>query len=347
MDEYQKRSQQEVARLQVGLKSLLIIPLVWQTGVHGVLTFRAFEPAAFGEHEIEFAWQVANQIVGAISASNQYSKLESESRERERLAEEQLRTAEIGRMVSSTLDLDDVFSAFVEQAAHLVPLDRVVISLVNSDGETIKDAFISGQSIDDGKSGSIHPIENNVKESVIANNEVLVANGAPYEFVVKTHTSEMVRFDSGLKSLLVVPLAWKGTVVGTLSFRSLMPSPYGDHEVDLPRQIGAQIAGAVATADQYRQLQEAVSDIRKQAAALDASADAVVILKPDSSIEYGNDAFVRDTGYSRDEPIGRKSPFLRSDKDSPTVYEEMWETARSGNPGPALSPRKRKTAPNA
>ena len=186
-----------------------------------------------------------------------------------------------------------------------------------------------------------------MKESVIANNEVLVANGAPYEFVVKTHTSEMVRFDSGLKSLLVVPLAWKGTVVGTLSFRSLMPSPYGDHEVDLPRQIAAQIAGAVATADQYRQLQEAVSDIRKQAAALDASADAVVILKPDSSIEYGNDAFVRDTGYSRDEPIGRKSPFLRSDKDSPTVYEEMWETARSGNPGPALSPRKRKTAPNA
>ncbi|HIN15883.1 MAG TPA: GAF domain-containing protein, partial [Dehalococcoidia bacterium] len=157
MDEYQKRSQQEVARLQVGLKSLLIIPLVWQTGVHGVLTFRAFEPAAFGEHEIEFAWQVANQIAGAISASNQYSKLESESRERERLAEEQLRTAEIGRMVSSTLDLDDVFSAFVEQAAHLVPLDRVVTSLVNSDGETIKDAFISGQSI-----------ENNVKESVIA-----------------------------------------------------------------------------------------------------------------------------------------------------------------------------------
>jgi len=504
-------SREEEIRFSRGLKSRLIVPLIWQGTVVGLLTFRSFSPDAFDGRKVDLAWQIANQIAGAISAADQYSKLEVESRERERLADEQLRIAEIGRIVSSTLDLDDVFSAFVEQAAHLVPFDRVVVSLVNSDGETIKDAFISGQSIDDGNPEGIHPIENDVKKSVIEQNKVLVANVAQYEIIVKAHASEMVRFDSGLKSLLVVPLAWKGAVVGTLSFRSLMPSPYGDHEVDLAsqigaqiagavaasnqysllesesrerarladeqlriaeigrivsstldldevfsafaehakvlvpfdrlvislneadgkttvdafvsgkrfedevsrgatvisggakesvirdnevlvanedafvelakrldfesarlkaglksllvvplswqgsvvgtlifrshqpnpygehevdlaRQVGAQIAGAVATADQYWQLREAVSDIRTQAAALNASADAVVILKPDNSIEYVNDAFVRDTGYSRDEAIDRKSPLLRSDKDPPAVYDEMWETVRSGNP---------------
>jgi len=60
---------------------------MWQTGVHGVLTFRAFEPAAFGEHEIELAWQVTNQIAGA----NQFARLEQESAERDRSGSPRIR----------------------------------------------------------------------------------------------------------------------------------------------------------------------------------------------------------------------------------------------------------------
>jgi diguanylate cyclase len=66
------------------------------------------------------------------------------------------------------------------------------------------------------------------------------------------------------------------------------------------------------------------------ARALEAAADAVFIADREGRIVWVNDAFCRLSGYGRDEAIGRTPGLLKSGKQSPDFYRELWETILAG-----------------
>ena len=71
--------------------------------------------------------------------------------------------------------------------------------------------------------------------------------------------------------------------------------------------------------------------LRLQAAALEAAANAIVIM--DSSgkkIIWVNPAFTKMTGYTPEETIDRSPNFFHSDRQSQSFYEEAWRKLRSG-----------------
>jgi len=326
-----KDSPSELTRYEAGLKSLLMAPLTWQGAVVGTLAFRSRQSAPYGDHEVELARQISAQIAGAVASSNHYSLLERESSERQRLAENQARIAEIGRIVSSALNFDEVLSAFVEQARALVPFDRIVITVTNEDTTEVTDLLVDGIMVGDGVAGDSYLMdENALQRAVIVDQDILVENGSDYAARAENVPVEKMCIRAGLNSILLVPLIWQGRGIGSLNFRSVSHSAYGEREIELAKQIGAQIAGAIATATQYRQLEDAVSELRTQAAALEAAGDAMIILNPDTTIEYVNEAFVKETGYSREEVVGKKTPLLRSAKDSINAYDGMWDQVRQG-----------------
>lgn len=53
--------------------------------------------------------------------------------------------------------------------------------------------------------------------------------------------------------------------------------------------------------------------------------EAIIITQADASIIDVNDAFVRITGYSRQETIGRNPRFLRSGRQDKTFFQAMWQ----------------------
>jgi len=71
--------------------------------------------------------------------------------------------------------------------------------------------------------------------------------------------------------------------------------------------------------------------LRKLSQAVEKSADLVMITNRDGVIEYVNPAFEALTGYRREEVLGQSPRILKSGEQGPEVYEEMWETIRSGN----------------
>ncbi|MGA3018189.1 MAG: PAS domain S-box protein [Bryobacteraceae bacterium] len=65
-------------------------------------------------------------------------------------------------------------------------------------------------------------------------------------------------------------------------------------------------------------------------AAVEQSADAVVITNTSGEIQYVNPAFTAMTGYSFEEAAGQNPRVLKSGRHSPEFYKELWDTIASG-----------------
>ncbi len=69
---------------------------------------------------------------------------------------------------------------------------------------------------------------------------------------------------------------------------------------------------------------------RLLAAAVEQSAEAVLITDRDGVIQFVNSAFERITGYGRDEVVGRRPSILKSGRHGEAFYRKMWETILGG-----------------
>lgn len=77
--------------------------------------------------------------------------------------------------------------------------------------------------------------------------------------------------------------------------------------------------------------QSSEESLRKLSRAVEQSADAVMITDRDGVIEYVNPAFESLTGYAIGEAIGQTPRILKSGEQSPSVYQDMWQTILAGN----------------
>ena len=71
-------------------------------------------------------------------------------------------------------------------------------------------------------------------------------------------------------------------------------------------------------------------EMRKLSAAVEQTADSIMITDQDGIIEYVNPAVTQMTGYSKDELIGHNPRILKSDKQSHAFYQRMWKTILKG-----------------
>ncbi|HEX9872022.1 MAG TPA: PAS domain S-box protein [Candidatus Tectomicrobia bacterium] len=66
------------------------------------------------------------------------------------------------------------------------------------------------------------------------------------------------------------------------------------------------------------------------AAAIAQAADGIVITDAHGTIEYVNPAFTRMTGYHAEAVIGHNPRLLKSDRQDPSFYQDLWQTILAG-----------------
>src|SRR3989442_563584 len=74
----------------------------------------------------------------------------------------------------------------------------------------------------------------------------------------------------------------------------------------------------------------AEEQLRLQTVALESAANAIVITDELGKVIWVNTAFGQTTGYSREEVLGKNLRFLKSGKQTPAFYRNMWNTILSG-----------------
>ncbi|MCE9570191.1 MAG: PAS domain S-box protein [Rhodocyclales bacterium] len=77
---------------------------------------------------------------------------------------------------------------------------------------------------------------------------------------------------------------------------------------------------------------DAETQLRKLSLAVEQSPESIVITDVDGQIDYVNEAFVFNTGYSREEVVGCNPKILQSGKTPVATYVSMWSTLIEGEP---------------
>ena len=129
IEEFTIRFPRLTSSFQAGLQSMIFVPLISEGQVTGVLSLRTTRPDAYTEKDLRLAERVSNQIAGAIANAKLFAERKKAEEAAARLAEENAVMAEIGRIVSSTLNIEEVYERFAEEVRKLISFDRIIINI--------------------------------------------------------------------------------------------------------------------------------------------------------------------------------------------------------------------------
>ena len=91
-----------------------------------------------------------------------------------------------------------------------------------------------------------------------------------------------------------------------------------------------KIYGLVGIGRDITEVKEKETQVRLLQKTIEQSPLAVVITNPKGDIDYVNHGFENVTGYNYKEGIGKNPEILKSGKQSPEYYQDLWETILSG-----------------
>ena len=103
-----------------------------------------------------------------------------------------------------------------------------------------------------------------------------------------------------------------------------------------------RIAGSLSAGQDITESRRAEEQLRKLAQAVEQSPESIAITNLEAEIEYVNEAFVQNTGYSREEVIGQNPRILHSGQTPKETYEELWGALAAGRPWKGEFHNKRK-----
>ncbi len=265
----------------LGLISLLALAAAWFIGgffiihpvnrllgttkqlANGDLTVHIGFP--YGRGEIGQLTQAFDDMATSLKQHEDERKraeeaLQSREEEAKRLAQENAIVAEIGRVISLTLNIEEVYERFAEEVRKLIPFDRISINIINPGERTATIAYTIGVDVTDRRSGDIFPLAGSFTEEVTRLRSGLLIQTEDMDELKNQFLGLLPSFQAGLRSMMSVPLFSKDQIIGCLHIRSLEPDVYTISDLQLAQRVGNQIAGAIANAQLFAEHEHSEKD---------------------------------------------------------------------------------------
>jgi signal transduction histidine kinase len=193
---------------------------------------------------------------------------ETRAAEAERLQDELGRRADMleaanrcARALSSSLDLDEAFNAFIREARGLLPFDRIAIVL--SEEGTAQVMAVAGEGAEDVlPPGSGRPIHGTLLEVVLRTNQGVYRR----DMSEPDYPEEEEFLALGLRCRLATPLLQGTRAVGMLSLVRREPDAFSPEEVELAGLLGRLVASAVQNIRAYEAERKTVEELRRLSA---------------------------------------------------------------------------------
>ncbi|HXH83812.1 MAG TPA: GAF domain-containing protein [Candidatus Tectomicrobia bacterium] len=240
-----------------GWRANLGVPMLQGGEPIGLITVSRAEPGRFSDQEVELLKTFADQAVIAIENVRLFQELQARTAELTRLVEELRALSEVGRAISSTLDLDAVLAAIVTRANQLAGTDAGVIYEY------------------DAARGDFHlRATHNLPDAlvrVLQTTPLRAGEGAVGQAVTRR---EPVQFEdiaaagvygsrlreallaAGHRALLAVPLISEDEVVGALVVNRREPGAFPPRILELLSTFATQSALAIRNARLFREIED-------------------------------------------------------------------------------------------
>jgi two-component system cell cycle sensor histidine kinase/response regulator CckA len=245
--------------------------------------------------------------------------------EAKRLAQENAIMAEIGRIISSTLNIEEIYERFAEEVKKLIPFDRIAMNIINPKDQTVIIAYVTGVEIEGRQTGIIVPLSGTMTEEVLRTRSTLLIQTNTRQDLAKRFPLLFPSSRANLKSFLSVPLFSKDQVIGVLHIRSTRSNAYSEKDLRLAERVGNQIAGAIANAQLYAERKQAEEALRESETKFRDLYDNAPLgyheYDAEGRITNVNRTDLEMLGYTREELIGQ--PIWKLNVNEEAVREQV------------------------
>jgi signal transduction histidine kinase/HAMP domain-containing protein len=241
-EELSRKEKELVTRLN--MRSVLIVPLILGEKTLGTMQLSSLgEIKKFADEEINVCQTIANQAAIAIENAHLYSELKAHDKTLETLFE-------IDRVVSQSLDLDELLREAIAKTVQVTSSDAGWIYLLDESGETLSLKTYLGISHELAQLASNLTLGQGVSG-------MAVKTGKPVSMDIENYPTlellPLMKRDE-ITSLAGIPLMSKGKVAGAMIISSRRHRFFSQAEIDVLASIGSQIGVAVENARLYSEL---------------------------------------------------------------------------------------------
>lgn len=290
-------------------------PLVVREQVVGVLNVDSHEVGTYGPREVEMVTAFADQAATAVLNAQLYAESQRQVRATQALAE-------TARVVTASLDMQDVPQRILNQTMQSLSAEGASLALINPESQELEFQLATGDGAKEVKGYSLKPGQG------IAG--WVVEHGQPVA-IEDVETDD--RFHAGVDektgmkthNVICVPILLQGKIIGVLEAINLPADVVSDEQV----QLMMGIAGLAGTALSHAQLFTETQSARERYAGLfNDSIDPIFITNLEAEITEANQRAESFLGYEMDELIDRSMLALHFEK--PAELPEDLSSLTSG-----------------
>ncbi len=253
-------SAEVLANLRVrGARSVLAVPMFRQGQVIGAIGLAHQEVGAFSDAHVGLLKTLADQAVIAVENARLFDELQARTSELTRSVGELTALGEVGRAVSSTLDLETVLQTIVTRANHLAGTDGCTIYEYDEAAEAFR--LRASYYADAREAVVLDPIGRATpipKGQGLAGRAALLREPVHIpDIAVEGAYDSPVRgplLQAGYRALLGVPLLREDQVIGVLGVIRKTPGDFAPEIVRVLTTFATQSALAIQNARLFREI---------------------------------------------------------------------------------------------
>ena len=301
--------------IDIGLRASLGIPLISNGIVVATLHVHSNQMAAFGAREQAILERVANQITPAVENALLTERALDAKRSQLQLAEELSAknkeielTDRVSRIMTSSSQIDDVYSHFSDELKKLISFDRIVLNVIDNDSKTYVSRFVAGVDVEGWEQGSEHDLKGTPSERLINLGTSIVRDDLRAEKIAPSD-DQIVK--TGMRSSIAIPLVGPSGIIASLHLHSKQVAVFGSREQAILNRVANQITPAIANALLSDTLIKRESRSR---ALMEASSDAVITIDEAGFIRSINRTAEQVFGYPAIEMVGQNFSILMPER---------------------------------
>jgi PAS domain S-box-containing protein len=234
-----KESRYYKEAIEEGIRSILSIPMRFENRVIGVLRMYTSEPVKYTDEDLQFVTAIAEQGAIAIVNARRFEAAVSNEKEYLRVFEE------ITKAVSSSLNVKEVLDMIVRKIPEVMGLKGCSLRLLNRETKELELVAYHGLSesyVNKGPVGYDASIDDALAGKTVSEYDISEHTDSKYY-------NEAVR--EGIRTILSIPMRFKGEVIGVLRLYTTRPRKYKDEDLRFMSAIAEQTAIAIFNAKQF------------------------------------------------------------------------------------------------